>query len=268
MSSLSLSKFFDELYQSYLDNEKRDCFEDFKTYLELKKIKHEVKFETKNIAKIPTIVVANHFVRPLILRRSMLTTAESMATSAIISLAASMLVGKKTTVVVKNDLVENIFFFSLKLRKIQLASIYCYDFIGVSNNYPFGEFEKWAQTLKSGFNIVAYPEAIVSQQMKKIRPGFENLLSYLKDKKIKYQILPVSVYWTHGQFVVHVAKAIAPSADLAKTANLAMLKIAANLPVYLQGEYKNKVEDFKAQVRKQQANDPKQERLAHLPISI
>jgi len=253
MPQTSLDKFFGELYQSYKDGQKRDMLKDFEKYLAIKKVKYKIDYESKNISKIPTIIVANHFVRPLLPRRSFLTTGESAITSAIITIAAAKLVGKKITWVVKDDLTENVFFLSLKMRKIQLAAIYCYDAIGVSRNYPFGQFEKWAIYLKKGYSIGSYPEAAVSREMKKAKVGFAELLKYLKNNKIKYQILPVSIYFSKSSFYAHVAKPITPFADPAKSANLAMLKIASNLPIFWQGDYKKEAENFKSGLQEQDA---------------
>src|SRR3989344_435295 len=137
MAKEKLEKLLQNIYTSYKANRRLDPLEDFKAFLELKKVKYKLTLQTPDISKIPTIIIANHFVRPLILRRSILTTSESIITSGIISQIASICLGKKITWVVKNDLTENIFFLNLKVRKIQLAAIFCYDFIGVSKNYPF-----------------------------------------------------------------------------------------------------------------------------------
>ena len=255
----SLDKLFAGIYKSYKAQKRRNAVRDFETILKLKKFKYEINFQVKDIPQIPTIIVANHFVRPFFLRLSPFTTSESMITSAIITQLASRLMGDKITWVVKNDLKENIFFLSIKLRKIQLASIYCYNFIGVSKNYPFGQFEKWAKFLKSGYSIAVYPEGQISSQMKEAKPGFDKLLDYLKSIKVIFQILPVSIYCKKGSFETIVGYPINPTAPGAEAAKTTMLSIAGNLPVYLQGTYRKKIEEFKAQARQQPANGQTQE---------
>lgn len=258
MAQDTLTALLDGVHASYKQNKKRNPIADFNRFLKIKDIKYHIDYEDQIIPRIPAIIVANHFVRPLLIRRSFLTTSESAITSSIITTAAAKLLGKKITWVVKNDLAENIFFLSLKMRKIQLASIYCYDYIGISKNYPFGNFQEWVRYLASGYSIGAYPEAVISTRMKNAQVGFASLLKYLSGQKIKYQILPVSIYWQKGIFYCIVSEPVITSQDYIKAANLAMLKIAANLPIYLQGAYTKGVEDFKAQARLQSAGDQKQ----------
>lgn len=253
----SSDKFFQEIYQSYKNHKHRSPVEDFKTLLKLKKINYKVYFRTKNIAKIPAIIAANHFVHPLLARKSPFTTTESMITSAIITQAASVFLGEKITWVVKNDLRENIFFLSINLRKIQLASIYCHNFIGVAQNYPFGQFRKWAKFLKSGYSIGVYPEGLVSSQMREAKPGFNTLLDYLKSRKVIFQILPVSIYYKSSSYVADVGYPVKPVFAGTRIARTTMLSVASNLPIYLQGAYRQKVGDFKTQTPLQPAGDRK-----------
>ena len=255
----TLDKLFQQIYQSYKAQKRRNPVGDFETLLRLKKINYQVYSQTKNVAKIPTIIAANHFVRPLFPRRSFLTTIESMITSAVITHAASSLVDDKITWVVKNDLRENLFFLNIKVRKIQLASIYTHSFIGVSQNYPFGEFQQWAKFLKAGYSIGLYPEGLVSSQMREAKPGFDKLLSYLKSRGVLFQILPVGIYYENGTFFAQVSAPIVPRQDCTETANSAMASIANSLPIHLQGFYKQKARHLKAQARQQQAGDQIQE---------
>ncbi|OGE10866.1 hypothetical protein A3A60_02720 [Candidatus Curtissbacteria bacterium RIFCSPLOWO2_01_FULL_42_26] len=250
----TLDKLFADIYKSYKDQKRRNILKDFETILKLKKIKYELTYQTKVVPKIPTIIIANHFTRPLLLRKSLLTTSESMITSAIITKAASHLLGDKITWVVKNDLKTNIFFLSIRLRKIQLASIYTHNFIGVAQNYPFGEFQKWAKLLKSGYSIGVYPEGLVSSQMRETKPGFDKLPDCLKSRKTQFQILPVSIYYAKSMFLAKANEPIQPLKNSTETVNTAMLSIAASLPDYLQGFYRENVHLSKLQARQQPAN--------------
>ena len=200
----SLDKLFQDIYTSYKNQKPRSAIKDLHTVLKLKNTNYEIHYHAQTIPQIPTIIVANHFVRQPFLRRSFFTTSESMITSAIITQLASRFLGKKITWVVKNDLRQNLFFLSIRLRKIQLASIYCHNFIGVAQNYPFGQFAKWAKFLKAGYNICVFPEGVVSAIIREPKPGFDKLLDYLKSKKVVFQILPVSIYYKSGSFMAEV----------------------------------------------------------------
>ena len=257
----SLDKLFQDIYTSYKNQKPRSAIKDLHTVLKLKNTNYEIHYHAQTIPQIPTIIVANHFVRQPFLRRSFFTTSESMITSAIITQLASRFLGKKITWVVKNDLRQNLFFLSIRLRKIQLASIYCHNFIGVAQNYPFGQFAKWAKFLKAGYNICVFPEGVVSAIIREPKPGFDKLLDYLKSKKVVFQILPVSIYYKSGSFMAEVGYPIEHTTASVEAAKTAMLSIANNLPIYLQGAYKQQVEKFRAQARQQPANDQTQELL-------
>ena len=249
-----------QVYSSHLDNQKREIVDDFKKILNITNVKWHQASKPKPIANIPTLVAVNHFVRPLILRKSLFTTFDSMTTSAIVTLMHSKITKRKLTWVVKNDIAANILFLSTKLRKIQIATIDCYDFIGVSQNYPFGQFPKWQNYLEKGFDIAFYPEGATSRNLKSARLGFIDLLNFLNSKEMGYQILPVSIYFEKGEFIVNFSDPIKTS-DALFAAQQTMLKIAKGLPKYLQGAYKNqlKARQFKSRDLQQPADDPKPE---------
>jgi len=256
-----LNDLFSQVYSSHLDNQKREVADDFKKILNITNVKWHQASKPKPIANIPTLVAVNHFVRPLILRKSLFTTFDSMTTSAIVTLMHSKITKRKLTWVVKNDIAANILFLSTKLRKIQIATIDCYDFIGVSQNYPFGQFPKWQNYLEKGFDIAFYPEGATSRNVKNARPGFIDLLNFLNSQEMGYQILPVSIYFENSSFYVNFSNTIKASSDAAKDAQQTMLRIANGLPEYLRGAYKNqlKARQSKSQDLLQQADDPKPE---------
>ena len=249
-----------QVYSSHLDNQKREIVDDFEKILNITNVKWHQASKPKPIANIPTLVAVNHFVRPLILRKSLFTTFDSMTTSAIVTIMYSKLSKRKLTWVVKNDIAANILFLSTKLRKIQIGAIDCYNFIGVSQNYPFGQFPKWQNYLEKGFDIAFYPEGATSRNLKSARLGFIDLLNFLNSKEMGYQILPVSIYFEKGEFIVNFSDPIKTS-DALFAAQQTMLKIAKGLPKYLQGAYKNqlKARQFKSRDLQQPADDPKPE---------
>ena len=250
-----------QVYSSHLDNQKREIVDDFEKILNITNVKWRQATKPKPINNISTLLAVNHFVRPLILRKSLFTTFDSMTTSAIVTLMHSKITKRKLTWVVKNDIAENIIFLSTKLRKIQIAAIDCYNFIGVSKNYPFGQFPKWQNYLEKGFDIAFYPEGATSRNLKSARLGFIDLLNFLNSHGVGCQILPVSIYFENSSFYVNFSNTIKASNDAAEDAHQTMLKIAKGLPENLQGNYKNKSIDklLKSQDLLQQADDPKPE---------
>lgn len=229
-------------FQKTLEAAKKGKKLDVKHDLELVLAKSGVKYEFLNqlrqIPDKPTIIVSNHFARPLLFRKSLFTTHESIITSAIIAKSIEKLSKRPLTCTVKNDLLTNIFFLSVKTRKVQLAAIDAYDFIGVFKNYPFGSVQKWVNALKQGINILTYPEGVVSTTMKKSKPGFAIILAELNKRGIDYQILPLAIWSQGGKFVLKQSTIIKKSTNTTLLANLSILEIAALLPGNLRGYYK------------------------------
>src|SRR3990167_10673103 len=118
-----------QVYSSHLDNQKREIVDDFEKILNITNVKWRQATKPKPINNISTLLAVNHFVRPLILRKSLFTTFDSMTTSAIVTLMHSKITKRKLTLVVKNDIAANILFLITKLLKIQIAAIDCGNFI-------------------------------------------------------------------------------------------------------------------------------------------
>lgn len=233
--------------------------EDLGKILANSRVKHKVLDELKQIPNKPTIILANHFVRPPLFRKSLFTTRESIIASAIICKSIQKLSKRPLTCTVKNDIITNIFFLSVKAHKAQIAAIDVYDFIGVFKNYPFGSVKKWARALSDGKNILVYPEGTVSIHMKKSKPGFPQILAILNRQNIDYQILPIAI-WSQGpNFMLKQANVIGKSANPSNIAKQSVLEIASMLPTNLRGHYKLEVDLLlkqKIKVRQQQADDP------------
>lgn len=232
---------FAQIYTSYRQRESRNLKEDAQTYLKNNKIKYEINVHPGKIENIPTLIAANHHTRPLIARNSSFTTVDSIITTSLISLAANKLTSRKLIWIVKNDLKSNIFFFNLKARKTQLAAIDVYDFVGIGKGYPFGQKKKWLNSLNSGFNIAFYPEAKTSTKLKRAKPAFAEIINYLQEENITFQILPVTVYEKRKVFYVTVANPISSIGHPPDLVQETMLAIATNLPKKLRGYYKNQI---------------------------
>src|SRR3989344_5970045 len=218
-----IQTFFSQIHSSYLKNQKRDLNQDFAKLLKISNIKWTANFCQRSISEIPTIVAVNHFVRPWLHRKNFFTTFDSMITSAIVTLSYQKISKRKLTWVTKDNLQEKILFLHIKTRKIQLEAIDCYNFIGISKNYPFARFEKWQQYFKNGFDIAFYPEGKTSNGLKKVGNRFIKLLKFLKQHKIVFQILPVSIYLKKSQFLVNFSKILMPQSDHAQTIEKTMI---------------------------------------------
>lgn len=251
---------FKEIQEAAKTGKKLDVKQDLAKILANSKVKYTFLDQLKTIPDKPTIILANHFVRPSLFRRSLFTTQESILTSAIISKSIEKLSTRPLTCTVKNDIITNIFFLSVKAHKAQLAAIDVYDFIGVFKNYPFGSVKKWTKALSDGKNILVYPEGTVSTAMKKSKAAFSQILATINKQNIDYQILPVAISSQGPNFILKQANIIKNSPNTNGIANQSVLEIAAMLPANLRGYYKLEVDLFirkKTKARQLQEDDPK-----------
>lgn len=236
--------FFKIFFEVSGADRKLDLKEDLISILNNSNTRYELLSLPKKIADIPTIILSNHLVRPVFYRKSLFTTHESILTTAIIAKSLGKLSNRPLTSAVKNDLKTNIFFLSVKLRKIQLAAIDKYGLIGISKNYPFGNREKWVNAVLSGKNIIAYPEGVTSTQMKKAKTGLKSILDQLNSKNIDYQILPVGI-WANGRaFQLKMAKPLEKSKNTSNLEKQSILTIATILPENLRGYYREEVKRY------------------------
>jgi len=243
-SGRELKQLFKDIDTSYTKGEKRNLIADFKRLLKITNVTYEAEYRQRGLAKLPTIIASNHYVRPLFVRKSLFTTLDSMITSAIITLSLSKLTKNKITWVVKNNIRGDLLFYDNIISKTQLTAISCYDFIGDSNGYPFGAYQKWLEYLKAGYYIALYPEGKISRVLQNQKDGFEKKLKHLLTEKLKFQILPVSI-WSHGDyFKVTFGKVIKPNCSPDKIAHETMINIALGLPSQLRGDYAKSVGEY------------------------
>lgn len=234
-NNLLAEKFLDDICKSYEIGEKRNLIKDSKKLLQISKIKFTFSHKQPKLNNSPTIIISNHYKRPLYERKSLLTTVDSMITSAIITACLSKITQRKTSWVIKDNLVKNILFYNFKARLVQMAVIQNYDSVGVST-YPFSRKNKWLERLKSGHNIALYPEGVISTKLRQPQKGFATILSFLKENNIKVKILPVGIYSEDGIFKVNFGKDFYP-VNLKYAEQEAMIEIAQNLPYNLRGVY-------------------------------
>src|SRR3989344_8382923 len=233
--NLLVKKFLDEVCKSYEIGEKRDLLKDTKKLLQISGIKFTATYKQLKLDSCPAIIVSNHYKRPLYERKSLITTVDSMITSAIITVCLAKITQRKTSWVIKDNLIKNILFYDFKVRLVQMAVIKNYDSIGVST-YPFSKKAKWLERLKDGSNIALYPEGVISTKLRQPQKGFMAILSYFKENNIKVHILPVGVYSEGGVFKANFGKVFYPD-NLKHVEQELMIKIAENLPHNLRGIY-------------------------------
>ena len=229
---------FDEILESFQKKEKRDGIHDCRNFLKTSKIKYEFNYSIKSLKDIPTFVPVNHYCRNFLQRKSLLTTIDSIITVALVTVGLSNLTTRKTTWILKNNLDKTFPYKFTKLRKVQLAAIYCYDLIGVSQNYPFSKIDEWENKLKRRFNIAFFPEGSPSRELKQTNGDFEKYLALLKEKIGNIQILPTSVYYTDKTFFIKFHRPMAVNKTSHEVAKSAILKIAESLPPHMRGHYK------------------------------
>ncbi len=232
-------KFLDELIKSHELGQKRDLVSDCQRFLKINKIKFAATFKQVKISGIPTIIVSNHYKRPLFLSKSLFTTIDSMITSTIITVSLSHLTKRKTTWVIKDNLIKNILFYEFKPRLAQISAIDVYDFIGVSQNYPFWGKSWWLARLKSGYNIALYPEGAMTTKLRDPKLGLAQILEYLAQNHIEVQILPIGVYFEDSTFKANFGKPFKYK-SLDRVELEVMCRIAQNLPENLQGKWATK----------------------------
>ncbi len=228
----------EDILESYTAGKHRDLVEDSREILNQESITYTVSNKIKTIPNEPTIIASNHYIRPFMARKNLLTTYESLYTSAIITQEVAKMTRRKLAWVVKNDLAESIGPFSIHIRDFQKKVIRIYDFIGVGKNYPFGQRASWASYLNRGYNIACYPEAKVSAKLLAPKPGLNSVINYLKNKKINVNILPVAVYWDGNKFVFSAADIVKTEDHAKNFEQITMHSIAAMLPQKLRGEYR------------------------------
>jgi len=230
-----------DICNSAIKNKKRNLNQDCQDFLQLHNIRYYIKTLAKPLEDIPTLVAVNHYCRPLVRRKSLFTTLDSIITTSLATVAHSKVSKRQITWVAKNDLKTNILFFSVKVRKVQLAVIKVYDLLSVGKHYPFNNKNKWVYFLKNGCDIGFYPEAVIGTKMRPAKANFQDMLYFLKQQNIKFQVLPVTIYQKGGTFYVVITKTIKSSQNADEIASQTMLTLAGSLPKNLRGYYEKAV---------------------------
>lgn len=227
-----------DIINSSKTKETRDLLADSKAILNQFNIQYEVYGTGQKLPNTPTIIVANHYIRPLLIRKNIFTTYESLFTSCIITILASKISKRPTAWVVKNDLAESIGPLKINIRNFQNNVIEIYNFIGAGEEYPFANKEKWLEALESGYNVACYPEAKVSTRLIQAKPGLTRIVKLLKENKINVNILPVAIYWHNGKYILATGNIIPTKGQMDDYETITMRRIAEMLPPKLRGYYR------------------------------
>lgn len=193
---------------------------------------------------IPTLVAANHYVRPIHHRRSPLTTLEAIITTSVITQGLQhVMPGSEIDWLAQGDLAPNWHSFRLADREAQRAAIACYDHLPVSSRAQDSAALRMElrKRLARKRHIGVYPEGGVRfsdtftrYQMGPMRAEFASLLMGLRRDRVTYQILPTSVYQEDGKYRLRFGNVIQPG-NPRTTAMEIQQEIVNGLPPHMRG---------------------------------
>ena len=233
--------------------EQRDFDSDALEFLRLEGITYDCRFgkgipaEDQVIPDKPLLIIANHYVRSIWARRSLLTTKESMTECGLILTEVAKDNSRKPRWVSKADLTEKIFgIIPSKPRKAQNAFTRLYDNIPAVKGQEKEIIDEVAKTLLEGLIAGMYPEGEPpSRNLREPLRGFYEIPLQLKRLKVDYRILPVSVFSDRLGHHVVFGRVIDPTQrdipGVKQAVVEGMIEIARNLPPHLRGDYKNLV---------------------------
>ncbi len=232
----STQELFRDVKSSAARGERRDHVVDSEAFLKLENIKWRTKLPQHDIPDIPTLVVPNHYKRswmhrgwPPSLRKTVLTTRESLITTSIISVEMSKLLSRKTTWLAKSEISEKFLIFKSEDRKMQRAITNWYNFIPADSN-PQIVCQRVVGSLEAGVNVGLYPAVKPSQRPQPASKDFKVLIGMLNRERVSYQILPVSIFYEDGEFVVIPEDVVDPKGSHKEIAQQVMDSIGSRLP--------------------------------------
>jgi hypothetical protein len=220
----SSGEFLNHLAVKARAGETRSLEKDSALFLYLEGVDFTVESEKAAFGNKPTLVVINHYARPLWQRLKPTTTRESMRLATLVTHALEGRTERKTSWIVQQDPFVKIASFDLRDARTQQAIIDCYQCIGVSKSqtrhFPL---KKFLRTF-SGRNIGIVPEGKPAYEMQDFSQTLSPLLDLLAKLKVDYQILPVAVYDTRGHYTVSLCNPILPDEtyDAAKETAMAI----------------------------------------------
>lgn len=258
---------FKNVYASYLQKERRDPLKDSRVLLDLlnqRGFKFEIEVST-NIPDMPSLIVANHHIRPLLSRQlypivskqkvRLSTAADIILTSSVIGVGTTEFSKRSLIFAQAADVSEGLMCIKCLDRKTQSAFLDVYGFIPV---YPDQKKNSRAafkiiRALKSGQNVAIYPEGVVNlnsfeglkylMHPDRLRQFNNNIESLLKIAlRGGFQILPVSVY-TDGRKNYHATfhEPITSFPDNSSLSQHVIETLGSKIPGRLHGYYKGQI---------------------------
>ena len=240
---------------SGLRGEKRSQLEDAKTReLILKTQGFEIlsNLPEKGIDDEPSLVAANHYIRPPMARRDVSTSRDIATSGALIATAVTLFSQRDILFVQDGEINDKIMGFSCLDRKTQIAFMSVYDFIPAYKDPTKNSTtaRRILGALKKGQNVAIYPEGTVDlrtrkgisylmrpDRLREFNPNFEILLNLVL--KGGFQVIPVSVYSVGKDYHVTLHESI--SAFCPNVAEEVITRIRSGLPRRLHGFYKNRL---------------------------
>lgn len=229
------------IYPKHLIDLETDC----QKFLKTNNIKYKVKVYEKRIKDIPTLIVSNHFVRPILVRKSIFTTVDSIITSAIITTSIIKIYKRKVNWAVKGNLINKFLFFRIKSRTIQNKSVGNYNLIAINKNYPFGSGKELLNYLRKNMIVALYPEGKTNYLFKKPNENFNKILFYLASNLKNLQVIPISIFCQNNVYSVKFYKTVninSKTQDYTPKVIKITDTIAQGLPRKLRSKYKSLVD--------------------------
>lgn len=234
---------------------KGDFLSDIKKIIEVEGIKYHFDLDEQELKdkRKPTILASNHFTRHFRDRMSIYpahmfgNTRESLLVSGIVSVVAEMLTKTGASWMIKEQVRTAIGPHKLKHAGMQRSFIRYYDHIPVlkAENDRKGLagglaiYSEVEDRFAKGKSVGIYPEGDKSHEMQANYDAFKTFLLVLKRRKgIDYQIIPASVYYENGKFVIKFSKTIQSGDNPKQDAAMVMESIASKLPAALRPKVK------------------------------
>lgn len=220
--------------------EKRSFTADIQNKGYLRNIDYRFEFEQFQIENKPSIFVANHFIRSRKDRRTVnlwnivFNTRESMIAAGIISIGGERIGGRPISWVIEEELEVRIG-DAAKQKKF----IKDYDHIPMSKykhkkKAMGGGSETYAEIAKrltGGKNVAVFTGGEPGQKMEGKPESLAALLTVLgKRKKIETQVVPVSIFYENGAFMINFSKPIQSGLNPMQDAKEVFAAIASKLP--------------------------------------
>lgn len=227
--------------KSFARGEKRDFLLDIKQFVLENRIRSEFQFDELRLENNPTIFASNHFKRRVWDRLSIHpthmfgNTRESLIVAGLVSVGAEELSGKSSSWLIKQEIRTKVGPITLRYAAMQKDFIETYDHISipeVATRETVGSIRRQIkEKLERGKNIGVFAEEEPNHQMQEDGEILKNVLKILvKDRELKLQVVPVSMSYEGGVFVIRFSEPIQAGSNPREDAAEVIAAIASKLP--------------------------------------